>query len=1177
MTPTGQAARLCRRAVVSFWKCLVVSTLSVFMALQLHAQGLGQPTVSLSFTNSPLEKVLKEVRRQTGYRYALQSQWRSVARPITINVDHVPLATALDICFKDQPMIYDLVNNTIVIKARQPSPAPAGPTPAGRMINVIGRLEDTEKQPAVGVTISVQGENMETFSDDQGRFFLTHVPSEATLVFSSVNMETKSYPLRGSGAVLVTLNPNHQELGAVQVQASTGYQMIPKDRSTGSYDIIDNATLNQQVGTTILDRMNGVASGVLFVKQQTLANGPANGFMIRGFSTINGPTDPLVVVDNFPYDGSITNINPNDVESITVLKDAGAASIWGVRAGNGVVVITTKKGHFNRPLQVNVNADILVTQNPNLEALRTISSSDYVDVETFLFGKGYYAPYLNNKVTYPAVSPAVEILNNETNGTITAAQANSQLDGLRQIDDRDQYAKYVYQRAVTQQYAVNLQGGSQAMSYYISGGYDKSIDQLASPSDRISIKVDNAFHPISRLTITTDALYTQTTATTGKTPFGSIRVNNWHVPYLQLADAAGNPLPVAMRYRQGYVDTAGQGLFMNWNYYPLTDWQHNYTSTVTRDLLANVGANVVILPGLTLDLKFLYEHQEGNVKMVEDTSSFYTRDMINRFTQLSNGTVNYIVPVGGILSLTNNIVESQNERAQLNYSKRWGKSDLTLLAGGEIRQAHSTSYTGATIYGYNSNLVFTNVDFSQNYPNNPAGAQLIPNGQGFSDNLNRYVSAYGNGAYTFDRRYTVTLSGRRDASNLFGVSTNHKWNPLWSSGLGWTISNESFYHFRPLPYLKLRGTYGYSGNVNPQLSAVTTINYIGNMYPSNYPASVIYQYPNPDLKWETIQMTNIGLDFETPRQRLTGTAEVYVKRGFNLFGPAQVDPTLGLNGSTTVTKNVAAMKGSGVDFTLNTKILDGKFKWVNTLMFSYNRSITSKYYADTNLSSLTYISSGAIIDPMVGKPLYAIVAYKYGGLDGNGNPQGFVQKGLSVNYDSLTQNTPLKDLVFKSSLPVFFGSFSNSVSWKSFQLTANISYRLGYYFSKPSLSYSALYTQGAYIGSSDFAKRWQNPGDEKKTNVPSMIYPAVTNRDDFYNHSTAVVDRADNIRLQYVNLSYDFNRRQVKFLPVADVQLYVNVSNLGVLWKANKDGIDPDYLTNPVIRKTYAVGIRTNL
>src|SRR5690242_11626999 len=277
-----------------------------------------------------------------------------------------------------------------------------------------GKVVNQKGEPVPGATIKIKGENMGATTDEKGAFTLTGFHSNDMMMVSAIGYQTAEIKLNGQKELSISLKPDVRELS--QVTISTGYQEIPKERATGSFDFIDNKTLNQQVGTNILNRLDGVASAVLFPKQN-LQKGP--DFMIRGLSTINGPKNPLIIVNNFPYDGDINNINPNDVESVTILKDAAASSIWGVRAGNGVVVITTKKGRFNQPLKVDFNTDVIVSGKPNLSSLRTISSRDYIDVEEMLFDKGYYNSRLNNTYSFPAVSPVVEILAKQKAGLIS--------------------------------------------------------------------------------------------------------------------------------------------------------------------------------------------------------------------------------------------------------------------------------------------------------------------------------------------------------------------------------------------------------------------------------------------------------------------------------------------------------------------------------------------------------------------------------------------------------------------------------------------------------------------------------------------------------------------------------------------------------------------------------------
>lgn len=1047
-------------------------------------------------------------------------------------------------------------------------------TQAADTFHLHGKIIDENGVPLSGATVRIEGTGKGSTTDAKGNFSLIGINDNASIIVSSIGYRTVQENLNGTNEITIILKKDINQLESVTV--STGYQEIPKERATGSFNFINNSTLNQQVGSNILNRIDGVTNAVLFPKQN-LQKGP--NFMIRGLSTINGPKNPLIIVDNFPYEGDINNINPNDVESITILKDAAAASIWGARAGNGVIVITTKRGHYNQPLTVNINTDVIITSKPDLLSLRTISSSDYIDVEQMLFGKGYYNRYVNDKRNYPAVSEVVEILQKEKEGFLSASDATSQINTFRSMDTRERFQKYMYQQAITQQYALNMQGGGNNVSYYLSAGYDKGIDQLDNINNRLTFRTQNSFQPVKNLNLTIGAQYTQVSTMSGKPAYGTIGVNHnqWQIPYLQFIDKNGNPVPIAIDYRQGYIDTAGNSQLLDWNYYPAEDYKHNTTKTSQQDMLADIGLHYNFNNGISLDAKYLYERQNTGSNNDEDLQSYAARNLINQFTEIdpSTGDVNYIVPKGGILSQNNTVLTSQDFRGQINYNYSWNKSNIAAIAGSEIRQ-NVTSGNSNIYYGYDANTDITSgVDFSNSYPTLPAGRNsYIPGGGGLSDKLNRYVSFYGNASYNYAGRYTISASARRDASNLFGVSVNNKWNPLWSAGLAWEISDESFYKVKWLPYLKLRITNGYSGNTNPAITGITTLVLSDPQPPSNLTTSRVNQFPNPDLRWEKVQMINVGLDFATRNQLLSGTIEAYMKKGTGLYGSAPFDPTAGLNGQSGITRNVADMSGKGIDVNVTSININRRVIWKSTLLLSYNNNKVTKYYIDSSRRSGSFIGTGYTINPMIGKPLYSIVALPWGGLDDSGNPQGYIGKNLSTDYFNIVQNTPKQDLIYKSSLPVIYGSLINMVQWKNFALILNISYDLDYYFMKPSLSYSALFYNGATIGTSDFSKRWQKPGDEKITNIPSMIYPANSYRDLYYSYSSALLEPGDNIRLKYINLSYSFNPQKKKVFR--SLQLYTNINNIGILWRANKDKIDPDYISSIPQPCSYSIGVRAS-
>jgi TonB-linked SusC/RagA family outer membrane protein len=1169
-------------------KILFIMRLTTFLLIvgimQVSAASFAQK-VTLAEKNASLKTLFKEIRKQTNYDFIYTDELLQTAKTVDINVKSADISDVLEQLFKDQPLTYTVTDKTVVIKQKEPTLLDKLKSIfTASSAGISGTVTDSLFNPLVGATVVLANTKYTAITDDEGKFTFSDVPNgKYQLLITYIGYQKFVFDLEVKGNNLafprLVLHAENDKLKEVVV--STGYQTLSEERATGSFTQIDNKTLNEQVGSNILDRLNGVTNGVLFSSNTSQEGLPT--FTVRGLSTINGPNAPLIVVDNFPYDGDINNINPNDVESITVLKDAAASSIWGVRAANGVVVITTKKGRFNQALQIDFNSNISVTGKPDLSALRTINSSDYIDVEQYLFKQGFYDNFLSNTYNYPAVSPVVAILAQERAGQISASDATNQINAYRSVDERQQLSNYIYQKATTQQYALNIHGGSGNIAYYFSAGYDKGIDNLDTKNDRLTLRSENTYKPFKNLTLNIGVQYTTSNNNSGKQGYGlaAYEIGQWQIPYTKLADANGNPLPVAHTYSQAYIDTAGGGKLLNWNYYPLTDWQHNTSSITQQDLTANLGLNYRILKDLSADIKYEYERQTGTNQNLEDLQSYEAANLINTFTQInsSTGAVTYIVPLGDIYSLNNNIIQTNDVRGQLNYDHAWGKNKLDAIVGTEIRQLETTS-NNFQLYGYDpTTLISANVDPVNAYPEYMNGSYgNIPYGSGLSEQLNRYVSYFGNAAYNFNDRYTISASGRRDASNLFGVSTNNKWNPLWSAGAAWNISNESFYKVNWLPSLKLRATYGFGGNTDPSRTAVTTLVYSDPGPPSNLPTERVNQFPNPDLKWETVRTINFGLDFQTTGQILTGSIETYFKKGTDLYGPYAVDPTDGLDGQSTITKNVANMSGKGVDISLNTKNIDMTFKWTTGFIFNYQNNKTTKYYNyGFGVTSAEIVGQGETIDPIVGQPLYSLVTFKWAGLDANGNPHGYLNGKISEDYLDIINNTPLNDLIYKPALPVYYGSISNTFTYKQFSLIANITYRLGYYFLKPTLNYSALFNGGAGIGSSDYANRWQKPGDETKTNVPSLIYPDDPNRDFFYNEAAINVDKADNIKLQFIRFSYDLAGRLSKNFPVKHLQLYMNISNLGLIWKANKDGLDPDYYsTTPPPAKTYALGLTAN-
>jgi len=1013
--------------------------------------------------------------------------------------------------------------------------------------------------------------NVHTISDNKGSFEINCAAD--SLRITHVNFVPLSISLKNKNGLAgaIRLQPLVKQLDEVQV--NTGYQSLPKERATGSFEKINNQLFNQQVSTNVMERLEWIANG-MYTDRKT--NQLSTNYTIRGLSTIKGPRAPLVIVDNFPYEGDLNNINPNDVESITILKDAAASSIWGTRAGNGVIVITTKKARFSQPLRVEVNSNISIAEKPGLFYYNNIGPSDFIDVEQFLYSKGYFNSMITSS-SRPVLSPVVELLIKKANGTLTAADADAKINALRSHDLRDDFDKYMYQPAVNKQYAVNLRGGSNNIAYLFSAGYDNNTGSLNDKYNRSSFRSENSFRISSKLQLTTSITYSQSNSKDGRIGYGTISTANGRPPmYTRLTDDAGNPVAVIKQYRQPYLDTAGGGKLLNWNYYPIDEHNHLSNTNRIQSLIGDLSINYKIIKGLSADIKYQYQNQNSNTTTLYDQESFSARNMINSYSQLNRatGVVTYKVPKGGILNNSNSQLTSHNIRGQLNLSRLWTKHEITAIAGTEIRETNTTGNSGTT-YGYNSDiLTFSSVDYANTYPNYVTGSSsFIPSGISFNDKLNRSVSFYGNAAYTFNSKYSFTISGRRDASNLFGVHTNDKWTPLWSAGTGWDISKEKFYHFKPVPYLKFRATYGFSGNADPGNAAVSVISYQANSTYTLAPTARIDQFGNPDLRWEKVGMLNIGVDFNAFAGRLQGSVEYYHKKAKDLFGSAAVDYTA--VATYRLERNVATMKANGWDISLNSVNLKGAVGWTSNLNFSINKDEVVDYYL-TNKQALNYVGGGIAISALQGRPVYAVYSYRWAGLDPvNGDPRGYINGAVSKDYNSFTGTNYLVDsLVYNGpAFPTKFGSFGNTITWKNFSLTARLAYKFGYYFMRSSINYTNLF--GSRQGNGDYSLRWQQTGDELNTNVPSMVYPAVARRDQFYGGSEVLVEKGDHIRLQYVTLSYDLKNLKYKWLPFSTFNFYVNANNLGIIWRANNHGIDPDYRDNSILPpKNIAVGLK---
>lgn len=1023
---------------------------------------------------------------------------------------------------------------------------------------ISGKVTDERGESLAGAIIKIKGTMLATSSGREGTFRINSPSANPTLIISFIGYQPQESTLKpGQTFLSVSLSPDSTQLNEVQI-VSTGYQQIPKERATGSFVQIDSALLNRRVSTTILDRLDGLVSGLIFNKNAVSSPGAnISAISIRGRSTIFAEAEPLIVLDNFPYDGDLSNINPNDIASVSVLRDAAAASIWGARSGNGVIVLTSKTGRLNQAPKVSFNSNVSISAKPDLFYQPVMSAADYISVEEFLFSKGYFDSRIGTE--YQPLSPVVQLLNEGRNNPSAAAGIAAEIEALKSSDIRNDELRYYYRRGLNQQYSLNINGGSQQNTWYASAGYDGTRGtSVFNRTGRVTVSMNDKYQMLNNRLELSSALYITSTTNNAQAMYQpGIGVR---YPYGTIADAAGNALPVYSYYRKSWLDTLTRRK-ADWEFRPLDEIHLNNNKSTGMDYRVNTSLRYHVTEGLNATVLYQYSRGTSERRELYPEESFYARDLVNSYQG--------IIPEGAVLNSANTAYTTNNLRVQADLNRQWKRHRVSALAGAEFKN-YNTRSEANTLYGYNEqNESFTLADFTTTYPTIPRGDYMpVPNQADRATTADHYLSYFANASYTYNGRYTVSGSARRDESNLFGVKTNQKGVPLWSAGLAWNVSDEAFWHLSWLPYLKLRLTTGYNGNVDKTLSALTTASLAGpNVYQANY--SIISNPPNPALRWEKIRMLNAGIDFALADNRISGTAEYYRKKGKDMIGTSPLPPQTGV---TTFKGNTANISGNGLDLTLNAIVLKSRLRWETILQYSYAKDKVDRYLFKQ--PSVALYVNGNYTSPMEGYPYMALFSFKWAGLDAStGNPMGYADGAAVADYARLLNPSSPDEVVYSGSQsPVSFGNFRNTISWKGLSISANVTYKLGYVFRNPSVQYSALYSgmlngQGT-SGHADFARRWQQPGDEAYTHVPSMIYPlSDTKRDDFYARSEVLVEKGDHVRLQDIRCGYALPGRIIRRLGLQSASVYGYASNLGIIWKATGSGLDPDYIygmPNPV-------------
>jgi hypothetical protein len=649
------------------------------------------------------------------------------------------------------------------------------------------------------------------------------------------------------------------------------------------------------------------------------------------------------------------------------------------------------------------------------------------------------------------------------------------------------------------------------------------------------------------------------------------------MPYDLLADENGNGISYD-RYDPNWVSSLGP-VYKDWTYNYLDELKNNDNTQKNDNYWATIDLSVPVFNGLTASLKYNREKANSRSRVYNNQDTYSFRNMVNYYTHPSASANSLGITNGGNLSMVETSEDNYSFRGQLDYNRRFNeKHQITVLAGSELRETNIGQST-YSLFGYNPETGKTNSMI--NFSNTPTYSYVagytadsyttfIHGGYPYrADKKRRFLSYYSNFSYDYKSRYYISGSVRYDDYNNFGLDRKYRATPLWSTGLKWMISREDF--MKSLDWISNLGisaTYGVNGNLSFNSYPFTNISLGGSDPTTGLEYARISETANPELKWEKVYVTNFGLDYGFFDSRLSGSFSYYQKNSKDLlYGFPIGSAYVGNISASYLKRNMASMKSKGFDITLNAKLYeDRSWNWRMRWNLSYNTNeITSSRFKE---SDYTYYYSAYPegIGYVKGYPTDKLLVFRNAGLDENGLTQVYDENGdiIPATTTTISSFEVLKDAGRKTA--PYFGSWNTNLRYKQFGLFALITYKFGNVFLNPSMSqYITSSYRVNYDLSEDIGKRWKQPGDEQTTNVPGLngTNTSVYNSYMRYLYSDVNVLKGDYIRLRQVTFSYDLPSDLVNKAHIKSAQIGLTLENLGLIWTANKEGYDPDFVSTP--------------
>jgi TonB-linked SusC/RagA family outer membrane protein len=1118
ITANGKRLPFLSRQMLLAMKLLMILTVAAVFSVRASVTA---QTVTLKTSNSSLEKVLREVKKQTGYDYYLNAKLVGLSKPISIESEKQALAEFLAACLKDQPLTFEIVEKSIIIMGKKGSSLAEGLNP-GLLPNeneappstVRGRITNEKGEPIAGISIAIKGGRTIGISNDNGEFILTNIPDNASLVFSAVSIETYELRIVGNKELLLTVKTKISTLDEIQVIA---YGQTSKRLNTGNISTINQEDIEKQPISNAILALQGRVTGIA-INQMTGLNGGAVTTLIDGKNSLVRGSDPFYVVDGVPYvsvlppnialifgtgntgsSGSLGNgsplnyLNPSDIESISVLKDADATSIYGSRAANGAIIITTRKGKAG---QSRVDLSVQNGWGNNTRRLPLLGLKQYLEMRREAFK--------NDNIAMTTANAYDLTLFDTTRST---DWQNLLIGGTAQYTNLD----------------ASVSGGTRNVQYLISGTYNRqtTVFPASFPDVKGSLHFNlNTLSENGRFKTSISAMYMNDNNSNPSTDLTARAISI----------GATSPYPIAAdgSYDWG-VDATGTSRFTN----PLATFNNIYKNR-TKNLVSSLQLSYLFSKFLELSTNLGYTTMDIDEISTSPLSS--VRPDLRATTARGSGFV--------YSSLSSWSVEPQ-----LTYRSSVGALKIEAIAGGSLQRLKSeTARFGAS--GFNNDAVLEDIK--------SASTVTVAQTNGF---LYKYAGLFSRINLNFRNKYIVNLSARRDGSSRFGP--NNRYNNFGAIGGAWVFSEENlFKKFKFLSFGKLRGSYGTTGN--DQIGEYIFLDLYNAVSTGvAYQGAVGYQsarLANPDIQWEGTKKFAVGLDLGLYSDRVIFGAGFYRNVSSNqLLGNPQPSTT----GFTSITENFqASIVNSGWEFTLHTlNIKKPQFLWSSDINITLPRSELLAYEDLANSSNAsTYV---------IGGPVTIRRLYSFAGTDPSTGQFRFLDsKGIfTVNPTfpaDLTANI--------NTAPTITGGLSNSFTYKGFQLDVLIQVvkqtGTNYYFgNSPG---STNFNQPVWV-----MDRWQKAGDVSDhgrftTNSGNTGFQNLSQSD-------ANNNDASYARVKNASLSWTIPDKWRTRIKLRDARIFIHGQNLFTI--TNYKGLDPETRSTQVLPplRVITVGFRAGL